>query len=140
MIDPLELERLAVRVERLLHTQTHGWDPGDEMQFKRSLPHQGVQTMVFRPDQLPSPEYLRQAARSIRMQGASQSGPSVGDYRRWIQIALRMEGLVQDNDPHNPKRMMRDMLRGKPPGRYASVERVSQRYLGRIQPTLDNAE
>jgi hypothetical protein len=33
----------------------------------------------------------------------------------WITWTLRAEGLVRDNDPRNPKRMMRDMARGKYP-------------------------
>lgn len=37
MIDTLTLQRLAVRIERLKHTATHGWHPADEMEFRQRL-------------------------------------------------------------------------------------------------------
>ena len=37
MTDTLTLQRLAVRIERLKHTATHGWHPADEMEFRQRL-------------------------------------------------------------------------------------------------------
>jgi hypothetical protein len=33
----------------------------------------------------------------------------------WNQTLLHLEGLIRDNRPANPKRIMRDMARGKIP-------------------------
>ena len=33
---PLELNRLAVRIETLMRVNTHGWAPGDELEFRNS--------------------------------------------------------------------------------------------------------
>lgn len=126
-VDPLDLERLAVRIERLVQTSTHGWAPGDELEFQRGLgPNSrrgGARTMEYRPYELPSVDFLRQTARNIRAgveEGYSaDSLPSI--YRNALQVCLRLEGLVRDNDPRNPKRVMRDMARGKFPGRYAGM-------------------
>ena len=102
MISPLDIRRLAVRIETLGRHSIHDyWNPGDELEFKRYL------------RKLPTPEVLREMADT----------PLSGDVTRtlnqkwqtWITWTLRAEGLVRDNDPRNPKRMMRDMMRGKYP-------------------------
>ena len=107
---PLDLERLAVRVEALQRTRTQGWDSGDELEFKNRLP-----TGRERPERkLPASGYLRQLA--MQAKAGQDSPPVVGQmWRYWIQTALTLEGLVGQNDPRNPKRMMRDMARGKIP-------------------------
>lgn len=99
MISPLEIARLAVRIRRLGYTDTHGWHPGDEMEFQQSLP------TGRSPKKLPDPDLLRNTT------------VSMGDYRLWLQTAQRLEGLISDNDPRNPKRVIRDMVRGKLPFR-----------------------
>lgn len=120
-VDPLDLERLAVRIERLVHTSTHGWNSGDEMSFRQGLGFNlggGVRTMIYRPNELPTVDFLRQAARSIRAGTVGEGyNPDTlsGIYRNALQVCLRMEDLVRDNDPRNPRKMMRDMARGKFP-------------------------
>ncbi len=110
MINPLDLERLAVRIERLQHTRTHGWHPADELQLRQGLPG------GFARNKLPDPKDLREWAGLIRAGQESEGVLSAQrDYRNWLQWALTLEGLIRDNDPRNPKRMMRDMARGRPP-------------------------
>ena len=108
MIGPLDLERLANRIERLERTRTHGWHAGDELEFRNGLPK------GFGRDKLPDPKHLRGLAKNYD-QDTSKS--IARDWQRWLQKAMRLEGLIRDNDPRNPKRMMRDMARGKMPGR-----------------------
>lgn len=138
MIDPLDLERLAVRIERLAQTQTHGWG-GDELEFRRGLGSNArgrgdAQTMEYRPYELPNAQWLREVAQKIRSGVPDGEGYTLSAvqeaYRNAIQLCLRMEGLVQSNDPRNPRSMMRDMARGKFPGRYAGMAaRVAARHI-----------
>lgn len=112
MPTPLDLQRLAVRVETLQRTRTHGWHPGDELEFKNALPGSRV------PDprrKLPDPKWLREKADAYPLSDEDRQELS-RMWRIWIQMALRLEGLAHDNDPRNPKRMMRDMARGRFPG------------------------
>ena len=102
MPNPLDLKRLAVRIEGLLHTRTHGWAPADEMEFKSLLPTGRDRR------KLPEPARLNQMA-------DDREEPSLQDFRLWIQIAMKLDGLKQQNDPRNPKRIMRDMARGRWP-------------------------
>lgn len=120
-VDPLDLERLAVRIERLVHTSTHGWDSGDEMAFRQGLGFNlggGVRTMIYRPNELPTVDFLRGAARSIRARTVGEGyNPDTLPviYRNALQVCLRLEDLVRGNDPRNPRKMMRDMAHGKFP-------------------------
>lgn len=98
----LELDRIAARIEHLMRQPTWGWHPVDELDFCNSLP--GAWTRQA----LPSPQFFRNAV-------GDEEG-LVATYRDTLQRLLRMEGLVRDNDPRNPRRMMRDMARGKFPG------------------------
>ena len=102
MISPLDLQRLAVRIENLQHTRTHGWDNADDLEFRNLLPG-GRDRRA-----LPDPAGLREMA-------AKGESPDHGDYRLWHQMALHMEGLVRQNRPDNPRRIIRDMVRGKIP-------------------------
>lgn len=99
MIAPLDIERLAGRIERLIRTSTAGWHSGDELEFRNLLPTGHDRRKV------PEPKWLREHTAEVTVQ----------QYQFWNQMMLRMEGLVRDNDPRNPKRMMRDMARGKLP-------------------------
>ena len=125
-IDPLDLERLAVRIERLAQTHTHGWG-GDELEFRRGLGSnaRGARTMEYRPYELPNAQWLREVAQKIRSGVPDGDGYTLSAvqkaYRNGLQVCLRLEGLVQSNDPRNPRNMMRDMARGKFPGRYAGM-------------------
>ena len=111
-ISPLDLDRLAVRVETLERTRTHGWAPGDDLEFENGL-HTGRDR---RERKLPDPEYLR--VLSQQLQTGHDLPPDFHQmWRYWIQTAMRLEGLKSQNDPRNPLRMMRDMARGKLPRR-----------------------
>ena len=108
MPGPRDLERLAVRIETLQRTSTHGWEGGDTLQFKNLLPgSRGRQV-------LPDPKSLRELAQNYPDRGEDQRWLNQ-NWRNWIAWAQRAEGIVRDNDPRNPKRMMRDMVRGKLP-------------------------
>jgi len=98
MPSKLELQRLAHQIEVLLRTSTHGWHPADEMDFHRKLPNAPAPHQY----KLPTPE-------SLRAEDAEVSEPQ---YRGWLTTLRHMEDLIRENDPRNPKRMMRDMARG----------------------------
>jgi len=102
MISPLDLDRLAVRIETLQRRSRHGWHPADDLEFKNLLPG-GHDRRA-----LPDPTKLR---------GMSKAGeqPDGQDYRLWLQMTLHMEGLAHQNDPRNPRRIIRDMARGRFP-------------------------
>jgi hypothetical protein len=55
-------------------------------------------------------------------------------WRLWISLAMDLEGLASRNDPHNPRRMMRDMARGKFPGRFGEDCRESRLRLVEAPP------
>jgi hypothetical protein len=113
-VNPLDLQRLAVRIETLQRKSTYQWHPGDDMEFKNLLPGgRGRQV-------LPDPEWLREKAVEIQAGTLSDDDKQAlsRDWRLWITWALRAEGLIRDNDPRNPKRMIRDMARGKYPGMF----------------------
>jgi len=102
---PLELQQMAVRIERLVHTGTHGWHPADELEFRNLLPMSRV------PDprrKLPDPKVLREMA-----QGEQRPEPQ--EWQQWQHLVRRAEDLIRDNDPRNPRRIMRDMARGRFP-------------------------
>lgn len=102
-LNPLDLDRLAVRIETLTQTRTHGWLPGDDLEFKRGLPNPQVLRGV-----LPSVETVRAAAK-----GAAEFSPV--EYRNALQVCLRLEDIISRNRPNNPRRMMHDMARGRVP-------------------------
>lgn len=113
MVSPLDLQRLAVRIERLMHTRTHGWHPGDELEFKNALPNSRIQDERRK---LPDPTRLREITQVTPMSDEDQKWVQQ-NWRLWLPLTLRLEGLIHDNDPRNPKRMMRDMARGRFPFR-----------------------
>lgn len=109
-MSPLDLQRLAVRIEQLQRTRTRGWHPADELEFKNLLPGgRGRQ-------QLPDPVRLRELVEGYPLSDEDSRGVSQ-NWRNWVTWAMRAEGLVRDNDPRNPKRMLRDLQRGRFPGR-----------------------
>jgi len=105
MISPLEIKRLAVRIETLQRANTRGWR-GDELEFRNSLPGGRARNA------LPDPADLRELADRA---DPADLKTAARQWRTWIATAMRLEGLVQDNDPRKPKNMMRDMARGKLP-------------------------
>lgn len=102
-MSPLDLQRLAVRIETLQRVNYRGWNPADELEFRNYLP--GGRDLWA----LPQPAKLREMA-------DKQESCTMNQWHHWLNIILSLEGLVRDNDPRNPKRMMRDMARGKFPG------------------------
>jgi len=110
-MSPLDLERLAVRIERLQRTRTHGWDGGDSMSLRNLLPGgRGRQV-------LPDPQWLRDVVLGMKTKLAEEEDLETvrREWRNWLAWAQRAEGYIQDNDPRNPRKMMRDMARGKLP-------------------------
>jgi hypothetical protein len=101
MIDPLDIRRLAVRIETLMHTSTRGWDGGDELEFRRLLPSDRDPSR----HRLPNPSKLREQGLSVSHQ----------DFTLWNSLIRKLEDLVRDNDPRNPRRLMRDLARGRYP-------------------------
>ena len=101
MVDPLSILRLAVRIEGLQRTNTHGWR-GDELEFRNLLPTGRDHR------KLPDPVELRKKAQDNDL--------TMNQMQFWNGIAMRLEGMAQDNDPRNPRRMIQDMARGKMPG------------------------
>ena len=120
MAGPLDLRRLAVRIEALQQKRTNGWHPADEMEFKKALPG-GRGRRV-----LPDPEWLRGAAREMVDDtfSANDEKELNAGWRMWTQRVLDLEGLAARNDPRNPRRMMRDMARGRLPGRFGARRRM----------------
>jgi hypothetical protein len=108
-VSPLELQRMAVRIERLQRTRTHGWNNADLMDFRNLMPGgRGRQV-------LPDPVRLRELAGSFPLSDEDKKWLN-RNWRLWLAWAQRAEGHIRDNDPRNPKRMIRDMQRGKFPG------------------------
>lgn len=101
MNDPLTLQRMALRIERLMHTPTHDWHPADELSFKQHMPARHAHA---HPRRLPDPATLR---------GPSTTPPSPATVQIWNAVLLDMESLVHRNDPRNPRRILHDMARGR---------------------------
>lgn len=100
MVSPLDLQRLAARIESFQRMSQHGWHPADNLEFKNLLPG-GYDRRA-----LPEPTTLRALA-------SARQSPDPKDYRLWLQIALHMEGLAHQNDPRH--RILRDLSRGRLP-------------------------
>jgi len=116
MINPLDLERLAVRIETLQRQRQSGWSNPSILDFRQHMP--GGRG---RPEQvLPDPAELRQMSRDI--QTKTQDPADMKRVKRlwnfWTTLAMRLEGVVRDEDPRNPKKIVRDMARGKFPHGY----------------------
>ena len=41
--------------------------------------------------------------------------PEPQEWQQWQHLVRRAEDLIRDNDPRNPRRIMRDMARGRFP-------------------------
>ena len=104
---PLDLQRLAVRVETMERASTHGWRPADEMEFNGMLP-----TPLMR-----STEQFHGRRLSLVSAGRLRNGEhvTVREYQDCLSLLQRMEGLIRDNDRFSPKRIMWDMARGRIP-------------------------
>ena len=107
---PLDLRQLATRIETLQRTRTHGWHSADQLEFRNLLPGgRGRQT-------LPDPARLRELANVTPLEGDDAAWVT-RHWRNWVTWAMRAEGLVRDNDPRNPRRIIRDIQQGRFPGR-----------------------
>ncbi len=100
-MNPLDRERLAHRIERLQRQSTHGWMPGDELEFSNQLPNSRVRDPRRK---LPTVEQVR----------SEDFTPQ--QYRNATQRCLRMESLISQNRPTSMRRIIHDMRRGRPPG------------------------
>jgi len=120
-MSPLDLKRLAIRIERLQRMSRHGWSPADDLEFKNKLPGGRDSRRA-----LPDPKDLREWAKTIGkdLQLQRNIRPK---WRQWITTTLNLESAASSNDPRNPKRIMRDLSRGRFPRRAA----VARRYLAR---------
>lgn len=108
MLNPLDLDRLAYRIEGLERRSTHDWMPGDEMEFRRGLADPRVRDTRGR---LPSAQFVREQAAL-----GAESTFSQKQYLDAIQVCLRLESLISRNRPTSIKRQMYDMSRGRMPG------------------------
>ena len=108
MFGPLDLRRLAVRIERLQRTNSYGWG-GDELTFRNHMPGGRAHNA------LPEPQMLRDLADNYKDNDSDEMQLAKRQWRTWTQIALQMESLVSRNDPRNPRNIMRNMARGKYP-------------------------
>lgn len=108
-VSPLDLQRLAARIERLHRQQTHGWHPADALQLRNVLHGRDPRRT------LPKPETLREWAEGFSDLDEDTVKEIRQSWRNWLAWALRAEGWVRDNDPRNPRKMIRDIQRGKFP-------------------------
>jgi len=113
-MNPLDLDRLAVRIERLQRTRTHDWMPGDAMEFAQHLPDSRANA----ERRLPKVKDVRSCAARLRKGDV----PTVAlqniasEYRRSLQWCLRLESLISRNRSTSIPRIMHDMRRGRMPG------------------------
>lgn len=110
MLNPLDLNRLALRIEGLVQTSTYGWSPGDEWDMRRLLPDPRDQEGRLR---LPHPDRLRAAAKGTGEE--SSVTVSLPDYHKWLRWCMDLEHHKTRNHPSHPHRVMRDMARGRFP-------------------------
>lgn len=113
MFGPLDLQRLAVRIERLQQKSRQSWQwRGDGLDFRNHMPGGQARNV------LPSPQFLRDLADNYKEQ-VDNDGEDMQlakrQWRIWIQIALRMESLTVRNDPRSPHNLMRQFMNGKFP-------------------------
>ena len=106
----LDLDRLATRIEVLQRTSTHGWMPGDGMEFTKQLPNPRGDTRR----QLPDPVMLREASKALQRKETIEF--TLRDYQAANQRIMRMEGIIRRNKPSSTQRMIYDGRRGRPPG------------------------
>ena len=73
MIDPMSLNRMAVRIEALVFQSMHGWDNADAMDYRNRLP--GGRS----PNALPDPKMLREKARNRASNDITEA-----QYQAWL--------------------------------------------------------
>jgi len=107
---PLDLDRLAYRIEGLERQRTQDWMPGDDRKFRRALP------MGYPKDskRLPTVASVREAAQALSLHKESRF--TFEQYRNAIQVCLRLEGLISRNRPTSFLRQVYDLRRGRFPG------------------------
>jgi hypothetical protein len=103
---PLDLERLAVRIESLVNTSTNGWSASEAFDMLRLLPDPSDAEGRVR---LPQTKRLREAAKR------QAPFPTPVDYQRWLRACMDLEHHVSRNRPGSPTRMMREAMRGRFP-------------------------
>jgi hypothetical protein len=105
MLNPLDLNRLAVRIENLTQQSTRDWMRGDDLEFRQGLPDSRD---ARNPRRLPSVPTVRAAARG-------EGEITEQAYQDAIQVCLRLESLISRNRPNSTRRIMYDMVRGRFP-------------------------
>ncbi len=110
MLTPLDLRRLACRIQVLQHQSLHDWVVGDDLEFQRGLPTSGLDQR----GRLPNPQVLLAEEARLSAQAEGPPGLSYEMYKNYLQICLRMEGLAAKNRPGSPQRMIRMMYKGRP--------------------------
>lgn len=115
MYTPRDIEHLILRIEALQRKRTADFDGGDELEFRRSLPTSDPAARL-QPGRLPNPVYLRLMADRLRRKDdvtEEERRDLNAACRQGVTVAMRLESLVHKNDPRNPQRLVRDMMRGK---------------------------
>ena len=101
-VGPLDLRRLAVRVESAVNAKRQDWDPADVLEFRRL-----ARTLA-------SPTDLRQWAKQWQIDGGPPKGIHA-QYRIWLQTLADMQGLVNRNKPGSLRRHLRRLQKkGRP--------------------------
>lgn len=100
---PLDLNRLAVRIEAIVNLNTFDWTPGDAFEMQRRLPDATDAEGRFR---LPEPARLRSMAKQ------EMPFPSYPDWQRWLRVVSDLENYAHRNRKNSPHRMLRDAMRG----------------------------
>jgi hypothetical protein len=106
-MSPLDLERLATRIEVLQRTSTHGWMPGDGMEFTKQLPTARTDPRY----KLPDPKDLREASKALQRKETIEF--TIRDYQTANQRIMRMEGIIRQNKPTSTRRMIYDRTHGR---------------------------
>ena len=108
-MSPLDPRRLAVRIETLQRTSTSGWHPADELEFRNQLP--GARGL----NALPDPATIREIARKWQTGEETPDGYSGIECHIVARWVLDLEAIAYRNRPGSPRRLMRDIERGRRP-------------------------
>ena len=96
-IGPLDMRRLAARIERLVNTERQDWHAPDLDLFR-----QKART-------LPDPKNIRDWARQWEVEGKPPNGSKIirQQYAGWLRTTLDMEQIIGRNKPSSLTRMLR---------------------------------
>jgi|SaaInlStandDraft_2_1057019.scaffolds.fasta_scaffold336685_1 hypothetical protein len=99
-IGPLDMRRLAVRIETLVNADRQGWHAPDLDLFR-----QKART-------LPNPQHIRDWAHQWEVEGSPPNGVKVirQQYNGWLGTLLDMEQISGRNQPYSLRRAIRTRL------------------------------